>query len=375
MDDDPYRSVPPNKPTGRSRAKATKTISTQTTVPGVLYARKAFLAPSGTYEYAVDGTERRYGQLLKCKGYRIGRKPITARNRNPDAEDDDDMSDDDTADAADADSEFTDEQLAEIEAAVLATADKAIHIEPNEDQRRLCLRHSMRYGIYGNPPSAAEMRRGASAGARLDLSALARVIVDNNATLNTDVRDTIIRPMQEEIFRLRTQVLSLTGEAIGFCPTTRFEAPSRAQSKAQNRAMRRRLEAMEPHLNAIWEQTDGDEDSTDGFENLIAYFAEGGMDGSGRHAKDRWVKGKRLVAKMHAQPLTRRTFEVERTRHKIWAPSAFNTKEREGHVGARQWKATRPFMSRQCPGANVLLVYLDIFIEIGIWVLKFHEIS
>lgn len=52
-------------------------------------------------------------------------------------------------------------------------------------------------------------------------------------------------------------------------------------------------------LTAIWELTDGDDDSLEGFENLIVALIERGMPGSGCLLSQRWVT-KRVIAKLLA---------------------------------------------------------------------------
>jgi ribosomal protein S18 acetylase RimI-like enzyme len=257
------------------------------------------------------------------------------------------------AEEEEAETEFDEAELAEIEAAVKATEGRSVTVELNEEQRRRSLRLAMRYGVRGNKPSTAQIANGADPRGQLDLSFAARAMCDGHATLNNEMKQHF-QPLQEELFRVTTRMLYLEGDAIGTMGRVKFEAPSRGQTKAKNRQMRRMLARIEPHLYAIWEITDGDEDSLEGFENLLACLIERGMPGSGALWAQRWVT-RNIIPKLHAGPRTRARLEIERTKHKLWAPSAFNTAERIGHVGAAQWRATSPFMGRQRHGTNVLL--------------------
>lgn len=256
----------------------------------------------------------------------------------------------------DGDGEFTADQLAEIEAMVEATSSKSartLSMELNDDQRRRCFRLALRWNVRGNAPSAKQVAEGADPRGKLDMAFAARAMIDGHAILSNDFKSAV-SALQEELFKLATLVLHMQGDAIGTLGRATFEAPSRGQTTSKNRQMRRMLQRIEPHLMAIWEITDGNNDSLEGFENLLVALIERGQPGSGTLWSQRWTT-KKAIAKLHAQPLTRKQLEVERTRHKLWAPSAFNTQERIGHVGAKQWSATRKFMSRQCPGVRFLL--------------------
>lgn len=68
------RDVEPGPPRPR-RAQISKDSMTQTKWPGDAYARKAFLPPNGAYEYKIQGTDRRYGNLRHTLAYRIGKAP------------------------------------------------------------------------------------------------------------------------------------------------------------------------------------------------------------------------------------------------------------------------------------------------------------
>ena len=252
------------------------------------------------------------------------------------------------------DPDLDEDQLAELEEAMQSLGTKSLSLQLEEHQLRRSLKYAILNGIRGNKPGPQELARGADPRGAWDYQALARAILDDHATLNTTMRDKVLPPLMDEVFRLRTRLAYLEGRNVGLLAHETFEAPSRSQTRAANKHSRRTLEKINAHLWAIWELTDGDEDSLEGFENLIVALIERGLPCSGTRWAQRWVT-KGVVAKLHAQPRLRRALEVERTRHKIWAPSAFNTKEREGHVGARQWRATRGFMCRQRPGTTVLL--------------------
>lgn len=89
--------------------------------------------------------------------------------------------------------------------------------------------------------------------------ALVALALDEHVTMNTELAS-ILEPMRWELFLLRTQVA---------------------------------------YLNAIWEIVDGDEDSLEGFENLLVCLIARGLPSSGCLQRQRWCTQK-IIVKLHA---------------------------------------------------------------------------
>jgi len=152
------------------------------------------------------------------------------------------------------DPDLDEDQLAELEEAMQSLGTKSLSLQLEEHQLRRSLKYAILNGIRGNKPGPQELARGADPRGAWDYQALARAILDDHATLNTTMRDKVLPPLMDEVFRLRTR------------------------------------------LWAIWELTDGDEDSLEGFENLIVALIERGLPCSGTRWAQRWVT-KGVVAK------------------------------------------------------------------------------
>ena len=134
-------------------------------------------------------------------------------------------------------------------------------------------------------------------------------------------------------------------------------------------------------MTGIWHLVgDPDGDSwVEGMENYLACIVCRGMPGSNARHDQRWVT-KRLASLLWANTHFRKRMEICRRMTKFWAPAEILASQRVGHVGQRQMRAMRKFVSKQIWGNGKLLqaahdavAYANLWMPMGEKIDDFEE--
>lgn len=223
----------------------------------------------------------------------------------------------------------------------------------SEPFKRRAIAYAIENDLRGKLPTAAQIAEGADPCGPYDINALPRMILNGDATPN-DERLAAERRLQEQIWNLQVQLRYLQGETIEGSSKATFEVPnSKHQTKSANRRSRRIMEKGQAHLWAIWELTDGDNDSLEGFENFVFTLIKQGLKGSGARHSQRWMSN-RILELLYSDAFVREALEKERVKVKMYTPSQINAKVRQGHVGQAQFRSMRGLAAKQWWGNDVL---------------------
>ena len=247
----------------------------------------------------------------------------------------------------------------ELEKAIADARDK-VEIELNDEQKRRMVLMAMKSEMLGSKRKRrcidAEGNEVVEEIQGYDVSGPARMMVNGDAVTG-DVLRAELSKKEREIYDLRTQLdYERRWTAQWKRARGTFHPPPKGRDRVSKRLARRAqrtLQAVDAHLYAIWCMVDED-DSLDGFMNLMSYLVGEGMPGSRCAKRRRWFN-KKFISLLMCNGQVRERFEIERRKKHIWAPSAFNKADRQGHMGQRQIRSQRPFKSRQRWGNEELL--------------------
>lgn len=164
------------------------------------------------------------------------------------------------ANGRDTDEEDEDEQIEdeedppELAAAMAACTTEFVKFRLSDAFKRRAIAYAMENDLRGKLPTTAQIAEGADPCGPYDINALPRMILNGDATPN-DERLAAERRLQNQIWHLQVQLR---------------------------------------YLWAIWELTDGDNDSLEGFENFIFTLIKQGLKGSGARHSQRWMRNRIL---------------------------------------------------------------------------------
>jgi len=165
----------------------------------------------------------------------------------------------------------------------------------------------------------------------------------------------VVQSLQDQLHEQQLQIAYLRGEQLGTLRKNTFQIPGAHLSDAEKRYMNRVLQAAEPHMQRIWELTDGANDSNRGMTSFWVHHLQASIRGSGVHEYRRWLDGPQAVHEFMQFRHARNQVEKERKLVKLFRPTTYIGRQRRKGGTQQALNGYRIFMSGQCYSNETLL--------------------